>query len=144
PRGDRADAAGDPGAALVWRSPGARCVKRYWTPLAAAAIFAANIWLNAPLFAPGDLPFPGSIERGYVGMARFVSEHPNPWGWNPLQYCGVPTQFMYVPGLPYLTAFVVRLAPSLSPEYAYRLLTALVACLGPVTLFLFVLYFTGN
>ena len=36
-------------------------------------------------------------------MARFVSEHPNPWGWNPFPYCGLPTAFMYVPGLPYLT-----------------------------------------
>src|ERR1043165_6049821 len=100
-----------PGAALAGYSPGAHPLngnwaKRYWTPIAVAAIFAANLWLNAPLFMPGDLPFPGSIERsanlwlnaplfmpgdlpfpgsierGYVGMARFVSEHPNPWGWN--------------------------------------------------------------
>jgi hypothetical protein len=119
-------------------------VKRALTPSIALAIFALNVYLNWPLFLPGELPFRGSIEGGYAGMARFVSAHPDPWGWNPLQYCGLPTQFMYVPGLPYLTAFVVRLVPSLSPEYAYRLLTALVACLGPVTLFLFALYFTRS
>ena len=36
-------------------------------------------------------------------MARFITAHPNPWGWNPFQYCGLPTQFLYVPLLPYLT-----------------------------------------
>ena len=64
----------------------------------ALAIFLLNVWLNAPLFMTGELPFRGSIEGGYVGMARFISAHPNPWGWNPFPYCGLPTEFMYVPG----------------------------------------------
>jgi hypothetical protein len=119
-------------------------VKRPATVLAALGVFLLNVLLNWPLFLPGELPFRGSIEGGYAGMARFVSAHPNPWGWDPLQYCGLPTQFLYVPGLPYLTAVLLRLAPTLAPEYAYRLLTAVAACLGPVTLFLFALYFTGN
>ncbi len=119
-------------------------MKRLATPLAALAIFLLNVWLCAPLFAPGELPFRGSIEGGYVGMARFVSEHPNPWGWNPFPYCGLPTQFMYVPGLPYLTALFLHLLPHASPALVYRIIASLATCLGPVTLFLFALYFTRS
>ena len=54
------------------------------------------------------------LRGGYVGMARFISQHPNPWGWNPLPYCGLPTQFMYVPNLPYLSALFIRLLPQAS------------------------------
>ena len=73
----------------------------------ALAIFALNVVLNAPLFMQGELPFRGSIEGGYVGMARFISQHPNPWGWNPLPYCGLPTQSTYVPGVPYVSALFI-------------------------------------
>lgn len=119
-------------------------MNRLATPLAALAVFLLNVWLTGPLFMHGELPFRGSIEGGYAGMARFVSLHPNPWGWNPFQYCGVPTQFMYVPVLPYLTALVVRLLPHAQPDYVYRVITALAACLGPVTVFYFALFFTGS
>jgi hypothetical protein len=119
-------------------------VKRLATPLLAVAIFLLNIWLNGPLFMTGDLPFAGSIERGYVGMARFVSLHPNPWGWNPYPYCGLPTQFMYVPGLPYFTALWIHLLPHVTPDTIYRTIVSLMTCLGPVTLFLFALSFTGS
>jgi len=119
-------------------------VKRLATPLMAVAIFLLNVWLNAPLFMAGDLPFPGSIERGYVSMARFVAQHPNPSGWNPYPYCGLPTGFMYVPGLPYLTALGIHLLPHLTPDTIYRTIVSFNTCLGPVTLFLFAVYFTGS
>ena len=119
-------------------------MKRLATPLLALTIFLFNVWLNAPLFMPGDLPFPGSIERGYVGMARFVAEHPNPWGWNPFPYCGLPTAYMYVPALPYLTALWIHLLPHVTPDTIYRTIVSLAACLGPVTLFLLALYFTRS
>ena len=96
------------------------------------------------MFLPGELPFRGSIEGGYAGMARFISQHPNPWGWNPLQYCGLPAQFLYVPALPYLTALLVRVAPWLTPDYGYRLIAAVATCLGPVTVFFFALQFTRS
>ena len=119
-------------------------MKRVWTPLAAVAILALNLWLNGPLFMHGDLPFRGSIEAGYVATARFISEHPNPWGWNPFQYCGIPTRFLYVPALPYLTALLVRLFPHAAVDYTYRVIVSLATCLGPVTLFAFALYFTRS
>ena len=119
-------------------------MRRYTTPLLAAVIFLLNLALNVPLFMPGEMPFRGSIEGGYVGMARFLSQHPNPWGWNPLAYCGLPTQFMYVPNMPYLGALFIRLLPHASPDHIFRTIVSLMTCLGPVTLFFFALYFTGS
>ena len=119
-------------------------MKRLWTPLAALAILALNLWLGGPLFMHGDMPFRGSIEAGYVATARFISAHPDPWGWNPFQYCGIPTRFLYVPALPYLTALLVRLLPHVELDYIYRAIVSLATCLGPVTLFLFAYYFTRS
>ena len=119
-------------------------MKKLATPLMALAIFLLNVLLNAPLFMPGELPFRESIEGGYVGMARFISQHPNPWGWNPFPYCGLPTQFMYVPGVPYLAALFIALLPHVSPDFCFRTVVSLMTCLGPVTLFFFALYFTRN
>jgi hypothetical protein len=119
-------------------------VKRLATPLLALAIFLLNVCLNAPLFMRGELPFRGSIEDGYVAIARFVSAHPNPWGWDPFQYCGIPTRFLYVPVLPYLTAFLAHLLPHVPLAFIYRVIVSAMTCLGPVTVFFFALYFTGS
>ena len=118
--------------------------ERVATPLLACVILGLNLWLNAPLFMSGELPFRGSVENGYVGMARFISQHPGVWGWNPLPYCGLPVQFMYVPGLLYAAALGMRLLPGTDPAMVYRTLTALATCLGPVTLFLFATWFTRS
>jgi len=91
-----------------------------------------------------ELPFRGSVAGGYLSMARFLSQHPNPWGWNPFPYCGLPVQFMYVPALPYLSALGIRLLPHLSPDLVFRTIVSLAACLGPVTLFFFALHFTRS
>lgn len=123
---------------------GVLLTERLATPLLALAIFLLNVCLNGPLFMPGELPFRGSIEGGYVGMARFISEHPDPWGWNPFPYCGLPTQFMYVPALLYLSAGFMHLMPHASADSVYRAIVAFMACLGPVTLFLFALFFTRS
>ncbi len=119
-------------------------MKRLATPLMAITVFLLNVWLNAPLFMAGDLPFRGSIEGGYVGMARFLSQHPNPWGWNPIPYCGLPTQFMYVPAVLYFSALWMNLLPHVSPDAVYRTIVSVMTCLGPVTLFLFARYMTGS
>ncbi|MGH9720479.1 MAG: hypothetical protein ACRD8O_09715, partial [Bryobacteraceae bacterium] len=110
----------------------------------AASLFVLNVALNAPLFEAGETRFRDSIEGGYASMARFVAAHPNPWGWNPTQYCGLPTQFTYVPGLPYLAALFIRLLPGAPPEHVYRVVAATLACLGPSTVFLALVVFTGS
>jgi hypothetical protein len=119
-------------------------VKRLATPLLALAIFLLNVCLHAPLLMRGELPFRGSIESGYVAIARFVSTHPNPWGWDPFQYCGLPTRFLYVPALPYLTAFLAHLLPHVPLAFIYRVIVSAMTCLGPVTAFFFALHFTGS
>ncbi len=112
--------------------------------LLALGVLLLNLWLNAPLFMSGEMPFRGSVEGGYVGMARFLSQHPHPWGWNPFPYCGLPVQFMYVPLLPYVSALGIRLLPHASPDTVYGTIAALATCLGPVTLFLFAFHFTRS
>ncbi|MBI1787661.1 MAG: hypothetical protein HYR60_08950 [Acidobacteria bacterium] len=77
-------------------------------------------------------------------MARFFSQHPNPWGWNPTQYGGLPTQFTYLPGLTYPAAGAMRLFPSAATEHVYRIVASTLACLGPAALFLFAFYFTRS
>ena len=109
----------------------------------ALAIFAINALINGPLFMTGEPPFRGSIAGGYAAMSRFLAQHPNPWGWDPYQYCGMPAQFLYLPGLPYLTAALTRLTGAPAVD-VYRAVTAVLACLTPVTLFFFALHFTGS
>ncbi len=114
------------------------------TAAIALALLALNVWLNAPLFENGEQPYRGSIESGYAGIARFFADHPNPWGWNPFIYCGVSSQHTYLPGMPYITALLLWANPQLEALHAYRIVTALFACLGPVTLFLFAAFASGS
>ncbi|MDZ4799423.1 MAG: 6-pyruvoyl-tetrahydropterin synthase-related protein [Bryobacteraceae bacterium] len=113
------------------------------TALICAALFLLNVALDWPLFLPGESRYRDSIAGGYQGMARFFAAHPNPWGWMPLQYGGLPSQFVYVPGLPYASG-LLSLLTGTDPAYAFKLLTAAMTCLGPATLFLFVFYFTRS
>lgn len=106
----------------------------------ALGLFALNVVLNHPLFWNGAQPYRGSIEAGYASIARFVALHPDPWGWNPLVYCGLPTQFTYLPGAPYAVAMLQWVAPSLEPLHAYRIIMAAAACLAPISLFFFAFY----
>ncbi len=107
--------------------------KRLSFAAALVAIFALNIALYGPLFSAQERPYKGSIAAGYAGITRFIAEHPNPWGWNPQQYAGQPTQFTYPPLVPYASASLHWIA-GIEPFWAYRLTVAFFACLGPVTL----------
>lgn len=49
-----------------------------------------------------------------------------------------------MPGLPYSVATLLWIRPALEPQAAYRIVTAILGCLGPVTLFLFAAYFTRS
>ncbi len=112
--------------------------------LLAFLITAFNVALNFPMFLPGVSPYRGSIEPGYVYMARFISQHPDPWAWSPLQYCGLPTQFIYLPLIPYFTALWIWLLPWFDPAQIYRVIVYSAACMGPAAAFLFVRTFTGT
>lgn len=108
-----------------------------------ATLFILSLLLNAPLFMQGEMLYRDSIEGGYASMVRFVAAHPQPWGWNPTQYTGLPTQFTYLP-LPLYAGAALSWCTGVEPDYAHRLVAATAACLGPVTMFLFILYFTGR
>ncbi len=111
--------------------------------LAAVFILAINLALNWPLFSSGESPYRQSIELGYAGISRFIAEHPNPWGWNPFPYCGLPTQFLYLPVVPYAVAvgtWILR-APH---ELVYRSFTSALTCAGPVAVFFLAAYFTKS
>jgi hypothetical protein len=114
------------------------------TALAVAVIFLISVALNAALFLPGESKYRDSIEGGYASMARFVSENPNPFGWNPMQYFGMPTHMWYLPGVPYASALSMKLLPMLKPEHVYRLFVTTAACLLPVTAFLLAFYFSRS
>jgi hypothetical protein len=129
---------------LSWRGSLSEDMRRAVDIVLGAALFLFNALMNGPLFMTGEMPFRGSIEGGYAGMARFISAHPNPWGWDPQQYCGLPTQFLYLPGLPYVTAALVHLVPGAQAADVYRILEGILTCLAPVSLFVFVLYFTRS
>ncbi len=104
---------------------------------------ALNLALYGPLFSPEERPYRGSIAQGYAGITRFIAEHPNPWGWNPQQYAGLPTQFTYPPLLPY-AASTLHWLTGMEPFPAWRYLVSTLACLGPVTLAFAFWYFTGS
>jgi hypothetical protein len=106
-------------------------------------LLALNLYLYGPLFSPQQRPYKGSIAAGYAGITRFIAEHPDPWGWNPQQYAGQPTQFTYPPLLPY-TASALHWLTGMEPFRAYRSIVALFACLGPITLAFAFYYFTRN
>jgi hypothetical protein len=126
----------DPGRSIPRLDPAVRKAI-----LIAAAIFLLNVFCNAPLFLPGEGPYRDSIEGGYASMARFIAEHPNPFGWNPMQYFGLPTQMWYLPGVPYTAALCIKLLPFLKPEHVHRLVVVTMTCLVPATVYLFALYF---
>ncbi len=75
-------------------------------------------------------------------MALFFAKHPNPFGWNPYQYFGLPAHDWYLPAVPYLSALWINLLPMLKPEHVYRLVVTTMACAVPVSMYLFIVYFT--
>ncbi|MEZ5401253.1 MAG: hypothetical protein R2729_16400 [Bryobacteraceae bacterium] len=110
----------------------------------AAALFLLNLGLNRYLYLPGEGVYRESIEDGYASMARFFSQHPNPFGWYPLQYEGLPAHMWYLPAVPYAGALAMKALPTFEQVHVYRMLIATAALLGPVSFFFFVLYFTRS
>lgn len=110
--------------------------------LIAAALFGLNVALVYPLFT-GDLTqYPRSIESAFLSDAKFIfDEYPN-IGWYPYWYLGFPFHLSYTLLLPYLLALIHLIFRYISIPQAYRMTTALMYVLSPVTLFLFVRYLT--
>jgi hypothetical protein len=112
------------------------------TAITACCLFVLNVALNAALFLPGESKYRDSIEGGYASMALFFSRHPSPFGWNPYQYFGLPAHDWYLPLVPYVSALGINLLPILKPEHVYRLVVTTMAAAVPVSMYLFLVYFT--
>lgn len=109
-----------------------------------ALLLLCYLALHWRTFLPGMTPYRGSIEQGYVYMAKTVAEDPNPWRWNPLQYCGQPLRFTYLPVLPYAEATVHWVFPFLEHTTIHRLFCAAALLLGLVSIYLLVKSLSGS
>ena len=112
--------------------------------LISLGLAALNFWLHWRAFLPGIAPWRGTIAPGYASFGRFFAENPDMWGWNPLNYCGLPSQFTYLPGLPYLNALLLWLLPSLDTLQAFRVLTVTSGILLPVAVYFCVRAITNS
>jgi hypothetical protein len=99
-----------------------------------ALLFLFNAYITPLLFRTAYTNEMGSIEAAFIGLARYASQHWNDMGWFPLWYGGVPYADSYPPLLHWVSGLVVTLA-GVSPGLAYHFVTAMIYCLGPVTLF---------
>ncbi|HYZ86592.1 MAG TPA: hypothetical protein VE621_19415, partial [Bryobacteraceae bacterium] len=108
--------------------------------LGALLLFLLNIALNRATLLPGESPYRQSIELSYVAMARWVQQHPDFWGWKPLQYLGIPTAMQYVPAVPYTVASLSS-ATGADVAQVHRVLTVLFTSSLPVVAALMCWYF---
>ena len=112
-------------------------------PALALLLFVLNAWLVRELFGIEYFHYRDSIEGAYVGLARWMVEHPMQWDWFPLWYDGVPFRNAYPPLLHMLVAGLAGLT-GISSAFSHHLVTAVFYCLGPVTLFWFADGVTGR
>jgi len=110
----------------------------------AILLLVLNLILNWRIFLPGVTPYRGSIESGYAYMANWVAHHPDPWGWSPFQYCGLPTHFIYLPLLPYWSALWIWTFSSVDANQVHRITCAAALCLGAVSVAVFARYFGSS
>ena len=98
------------------------------------SLFALNAYLCHELFTVEYTQHMGSIEGAYISISRYALDSPGGLSWFPLWYGGIPYENSYPPLLHLLVA-AFAWATGLSVALAYHAVTALMYCLGPVTLF---------
>jgi hypothetical protein len=108
---------------------------RLKTALAAAILFALNLWVVKELLTAEYIDQMYSIEGTVLAAGRFALEHFPDLRWFPLWYGGVPYQNTYQPLLSLTVAAAAKLF-GLTPALAYHAVCAVFYSLGPVTLFL--------
>ena len=108
---------------------------RHFILLSCILLFCLNAFLCRRLFVTEYTAHMDSIEAAYIGLSRYVLDHPFEFGWFPLWYDGIPFQNTYPPLLHALVA-VVAWVLGLSPALAHHLTGAMFYSLGPVFLFL--------
>ena len=104
-------------------------------------LLVLNVAVVYPLLQGQYTQYTASVEPVYMAAARFITQHPLYPTWNPLWYGGYPFRIFYTPLLPYTLALIHALS-SLSIPAAYRLVTASLYLLAPLTWYTLVLYLT--
>ncbi len=130
-------------ATSSWRRAvlGCRRAPRAKDFAAGFGLLVLNVAMVYPLFQGEYTQYTSSVEPVYMAVARFIAQHPPFPTWNPLWYGGYPFRVFYTPMLPYTLA-LFHLITSLSIPAAYRLITASLYMLTPVSWYAFVLYLT--
>jgi len=111
----------------------------FWRPAPALCAYAAVLaWLNYRMFH--EVPvvsanFMNSMHGFWIALARSSQGawfHPS---WWPYWDNGIPFEFTYAPAVPAAIAALTRML-GVSPEAAFYIITGLIYCLAPLTLFL--------
>lgn len=100
--------------------------------IGSAALFVANVFVCRELFFLEYSRHMGSIEAAYIGLSRWMLDHPSDLGWFPLWYTGVPAQNTYPPLLHWLVAATAALTGG-STAWAHHFVSAVFYALGPVS-----------
>ncbi len=115
-----------------------------WQPAAAYAVvlLALNFYICRDLLWT-PLTFTNSMHGFWMAIAERAQGswlHPS---WWPFWDCGIPFEFTYAPLLPASMAGLSHVL-GIAPDRAFQIITAVVYCLGPVTLFLAAFLFTRS
>jgi hypothetical protein len=108
--------------------------QRLRTALCCLFLFGLNGVVCREFWSAGYVDQLGSVEGSFLALSHWVARH---WGdlrWFPLWFSGMPMERVYGPGLPWTIAAIAGVT-HLSVVQSYRLVTASLYCLGPVTLF---------
>lgn len=97
-------------------------------------LVAANAFICRRLFLTEYLDQMGSIEGAYIGLSRWILEHPRKLDWFPLWYGGIPFQNAYPPLL-HLVVALAAAAFSITPALAHHFVGAAAYSLGPAALY---------
>ncbi|MGP0072892.1 MAG: hypothetical protein ACLPWF_13285 [Bryobacteraceae bacterium] len=111
--------------------------------LLAALLFVVNAYVCRGLFGIEYLRHMGSIEGAYIGISRYMLDHWRDFSWFPAWYAGIPAQNTYPPLLHWIVALAALLR-GISLAQAHHWVTAILYCLGPITLFALTLRLSGS
>jgi len=101
----------------------------------ALVLLGLNAYITLKLFGCEYTRSSHSIEGNFIAQSRLRAKYPAEHGWWPFWNAGMPFQNSYYPLLPATVATEAKLT-GWSAARSYHVVTALLYCLGPVTMFL--------
>jgi hypothetical protein len=101
----------------------------------ALVLLGLNAYISLKLFGCEYTRSSHSVEGNFIGLSRLRAKYPAEHGWWPFWNAGMPFQNSYYPLLPATVATAAKLTGR-SAARSYHAVTALMYCLGPVTMFL--------